>query len=226
MSLLRPSLLGAKTLGRSLSIWPFLLLVSWTILIRFQEPKFFAHQGVPFFWPSQLAMTLLVVGLLPLAWRLTQGYDAAVWTLRSARSVPRAVLSIWLAVVGYGTLLILGTLAFSALAAPITSLSSGFTSYRILGQWDDLAPALLDSLGFLLLIASLAPALALTPWSTPTVVVVWLPILAVALHVFGPREFSEPPGAATVLSGILSTLLATLGGLTFSWAHTRTRLRH
>jgi hypothetical protein len=226
MSLLRPSLLGAKTLSRSLSVWPYLLLATWTVLIRFQEPEFFAHQGVPFFWPSQLAMTLLVIGLLPLAWRLTQGYDAAIWTLRSAHSVSRAVLSIWLAVVGYGGLLVVSTLVFSALAAPITSWSSDVTLYRILHQWGSLAPALLDAVAFLFVTASLAPALALTPWSTSTVVFVWLPILAGAMQWFGPWEFSEPAGAPTVLSGILSTLLATLGGLAVSLAHTHHRLRH
>ena len=221
MSLLRPSLLGAKILGRSLSIWPFLLLACWAALIKFQEPAFFAHQGVPFFWPSQLAMTMLVVGLLPLAWRLTQGFEAAVWTLQSARSVRLAVLSTWLGVVGYGAVLILCALAFSITASWLVSV----TPYRIPIPWADLAAVVLSSAEFLLVIASFAPALALTPWSTPTIVVVWLPVLAVGIHFFGPPEFSDPSSAATMLSGILSALLATLGGLAVSLAHTYHRLR-
>jgi hypothetical protein len=166
-------------------------------------------------------MTMLVVGLLPLAWRLTQGFEAAVWTLQSARSVRLAVLSTWLGVVGYGAVLILGALAFSLAASWLASV----TSYRIPIPWADLATVVLSSAEFLLVIASFAPALALTPWSTPTIVVVWLPVLAVGIHFFGPPEFSDPSSAATVLSGILSSLLATLGGLAVSLAHTYHRLR-
>ena len=83
---MRPSLITAKTLGRTLGPWPFLFLVVWALVIRIQEPPFFLRQGVAFFWSSQRAMLLLGIGLLPLAWRLSQGADGAVWVLRTARS--------------------------------------------------------------------------------------------------------------------------------------------
>ena len=219
---MRLSLITAKTLGRTLGVWPFLFLIVWAMVIRIQEPPFLAYRGVEFFWSSQRAMLLLGVGLLPLAWRLSQGAEAAKWVLRSARSGGLPVLSTWLGIVIYGGCL----LACAILSSALIDL---FTSYRMTGlhfPWKQALAAILHVGAFLLVTASLAPGLALVPWSAPVVILLWLPIQALALQGFGPLEISEASGAATVVSGIVSTVLATLGGLAMSLAHAHHRLRH
>ena len=80
----RCGVMGARSLGRSLGAWPALVLLFWTLLLKLQEPGFFRRQEVPFYWESLTVMSMVVVGALPLAWRLSQGPDAALWTLRSS----------------------------------------------------------------------------------------------------------------------------------------------
>ena len=222
VSVLRPSIITAKTLGRTLGIWPFLFLIVWALVIRIQEPPFFARLGVEFFWSSQQAMLLFGVGLLPLAWRLSQGAEAAKWVLRSARSGGLPVLSTWLGIVIYGgSLLVCGIFA--------SAMIEMLTLHRMNEQpfpWDRALSAMLHAGAFLIVTASLAPGLALVPWSTTMVIFLWLPIQALALQGFGPSKFLEVSGAATAVSGIVSTLLATLGGLAVSLAHAHHRLRH
>ena len=192
-----------------------MLLGVWAIWIKVQEPVFFQRQGVPFYWSSVLAMLWLVLGLLPLVSRLTQDVDGTLWALRSTRCIPGHVLGWFLAHVWYGTLLIGVVLALS------------FSVESIWGQEVQVAQAWATgfaALAVLLVTAALAPAFALIRASTGTLVGVWLAVQALCLHGFG-FKISGTPVASLGFSGIVCTILATLGGMSISLAISNHRLR-
>jgi hypothetical protein len=228
--MLRRAFLGSLILSRTLGPWPFLLVLVWCLGTKLQEPSFFAGQGVPFYWASVEAVLIVAVGLLPLTWRLSQGFEACRRTLRQAASPVDQVGAIWLAHLLYGGVLLLAG-AVIAVAADYITLQSIIDL-----RWGAAAGAATGSVACLLVSSSLAPALALQPGSTPTVICAWLMVLACQLLFFLPTgqaelagelsEFSRAPFAPSAPSGILSVLLATLGGLAVSLAHAYHRLRH
>lgn len=230
MSLLRRASLGTSILSRTLGPWPFLLVLVWCLVTKLQEPSFFARQNVPFYWASVEAVLVATVGLLPLVWRLSLGFEASRYTLRRAASPLDQVGAIWLSHVAYGGI-VLGVGLATAVGVECITLQS-ISSV----PWAGLLDAAGASAACLLVCSSLAPALALQPGSTPAVACLWLMVLACLLQFFLPSagaelagelsESSRTPFAPRAPSGILSGLLATLGGLAVSLAHAYHRLRH
>lgn len=224
MSILRCSLLEARNLSRALGIWPYVLVVSWPLLVKLQEPDFFFEAGVPFYWASLESLLMLGFGMLPLCLRFCQVEDRN-WVERLGRGPGALVLVPWLAVVGLGTQLALAALAVSYTVDRIYTGSGG--------GWGRCLDTAESSLGFLLLTASLSPILLRVRVRTPTLVFGWLLFLAVAAQWFGPvistgltsSEISAAEYGSPRILSVVSTVCVTIGGLAFSLAHSKHRLR-
>ena len=76
------------------------------------------------------------------------------------------------------------------------------------------------SLGPLMVLAALAPGLALVPLAPTQTIFAWLVLMAVVLHFLGPA-----PAAERSLVGVLSVLQATAAGLLLSLAVALHRVR-
>ena len=211
MNVLRMAWIEAKALHRVLGFWLLGFLVAWLILTRLQEPEFFRRRGVPFYWASVEALLICTLALLPLIWRLGQGPAAAVWTLSRASSQLGRIVSSWLSMVGYGVFMA----AVVALAA--------VTLDSIYGSPPGWAPPLgmaAACLPPLLILAALAPGLALVPLGRTQAIFVWLVMMALVLHFLWPGPVVVRP-----LVGVLSVLQATAAGLLLSLAVTLHRVR-
>jgi hypothetical protein len=220
MFTLRCGLLGSKALARTLGIWPFAVLLVWPVLIKLQEPGFFQREGVPFLWPSQQALILVVLALLPVTQRLAHGRDAAAWPDHLTRSPEALVLSSWLTVSIYGLIVLtVGSLGCYA----VDSIAGG----RVHPPLSPVVTTFLVCGGFLSAVAAITPVLAYVPGSAGWVLTGWLVVVMALLTRIGPPllEFSPSPVASAGFSGMFSSLLATLGGLTLSAAHASQRLR-
>ena len=121
MSILRCSLLEARNLGRSLGAWPYLLVFAWPVLVKLQEPDFFAIEGVPFYWVSLESLMFLGFGLLPLCPRYCRGEPEA-WTDRVGNDPCAQVLVPWLSVMALG------------LRIAVVAVLTFYTVDRIYGQ--------------------------------------------------------------------------------------------
>ena len=211
MNVLRTAWIEAKALHRVLGFWLLGFLLAWLLLIRLQEPEFFRRRGVPFYWASVEAVLICALALLPLIWRLGQGPSAAVWTLRAASSQICKIISSWLSIVGYGVFIA----AIIALAA--------LTLDRIYGSSPTWVPPLGVAAGCLpplLVLAALAPGLALVPLGPTQTVFVWLLVMILVLNFLCPGPAVDRP-----LVGVLSVLQATAAGLLLSLAVTLHKVR-
>ena len=211
MNVLRTAWIEAKALHRVLGFWLLGFLLVWLLLIRLQEPEFFRRRGVPFYWASVEAVLICALVLLPLIWRLGQGPAAAVWTLRRASSQIGRILSSWLSMVGYGTFIA----AIVALAALTLDSICGFPP-----AWAPPLGLAAACLPPLLILAALAPGLALVPLGRTQAIFVWLVMMALVLDFLWPG-----PAVDRSLVGVLSVLQATAGGLLLSLAVTLHRVR-
>lgn len=211
MNVLRTAWIEAKALHRVLGFWLLGFLVAWLLLIRLQEPEFFRRRGVPFYWASVQALLVCALGLLPLVWRLGRGPAAVVWTLRGATSQIGRIISSWLSIVGYGSLV--ATLVAAVGLALDSILGGPLEGLAALG-------GIAACLGPLMVLAALAPGLALLPLARTQTIFVWLVLMTVVLQFLGPGPAPERP-----LVGVLSVLQATAAGLLLSLAVALHRVR-
>ena len=218
VTLFRTSLFPALTLARALGPWPFLLLLGWAALTRLQEPSFFVRQGVPFFWKSQEALSLLLVTSLPLVLRLAGGPESGEAPLRWARAARGPVLGGFLGVTAYGALLLTGQALACVLVCMFSVRSISETLRAALDAW-------VHGFGPLAISAALAPSLGFLRATPAVLVALWLSVQALILSGFGPSEIWPASFASRPIYGIVPPLLAVLGGLTFSWFHANHRLR-
>jgi len=211
MNVLQTAWIEAKALHRVLGFWLLGFVLAWLILTRLQEPEFFRSRGVPFYWASVEALLICTVALLPLIWRLGQGPAAAVWTLCRASTQIGRIISSWLSIVGYGALVV------AVVALSTVTLDSIYGSPSGWGPPLGLATACLPPL---LILAALAPGLALVPLGRTQAIFAWMIVAALVLHFLWPD-----PVAVRPLVGVLSVLQATAAGLLLSLAVTLHRVR-
>ncbi|MCA8957597.1 MAG: hypothetical protein KDC87_16095, partial [Planctomycetes bacterium] len=174
------------------------------------------RQWVPFYWSSVQALWLAMLGCLPLVERLAREGDG--WTLltRVARRPWEEVLAVWLGTLGYGCTVL-------AIGAAVS-----YTVERILSTQAHLpASCLVNPLSFLLATSALTPAVRLLPWSTSSITLGWIVVSSAVLCHVGPSS-AEPENslASDGLRGIVSTVLASAGGLVLSLALRHYRLRN
>ncbi len=211
MNPLRMAWIEARALHRVLGFWLLGLLIAWLLLTRLQEPVFFRRRGVPFYWASVEAVLVITLALLPLIWRLGQGHAAALWTLRGARSHSGKIIASWLSIVGYGVL------TGGAVGLAAITLDS---IYGLPPEWGQLLRIAATCLPPLLVLAALAPGLALLPLGRTQTVFTWLVLMALVLHFLWPGWRSD-----RTLVDLLCVLQATAAGLLLSLAVTFHRAR-
>lgn len=211
MNVLRTAWIEAKALHRILGLWLLGFLLAWLLLIRLQEPEFFRHRGVPFYWASAEALVTCALALLPLIWRLGQGPAAISWSLHAASTLLGRIIASWLAIVVYGVCLT--TLAATA----AISLDSMFGAPLAWAAPLRLAASCLPPLAIL---AALAPGMALLPLGRTQAIFVWLLVTASVLNFLWPG-----PAPDRALVGLVSVLQATAAGLLLSLAVTLHRVR-